>query len=187
MTVPHRQKPPDSALLCVDLQPVFLATIGKGQEVHWRCSFAIEAAQGLGMPVIFTEQVPAKLGGTAPDLRALAPAATALGKETFSAFGDAGITERLAATGARRLLLCGLETPICIYQTAVDALAAGYEVTVLADCVGARRPGDAVVALEHLARAGCTILPAETVFYAILHDVRQPFFKSFTALVKKYG
>ena len=174
-------------LLCIDLQPVFLAAIGDSQRVHWRCSFAIESAQGLGLPVLFTEQVPAKLGGTAEDLLALCAKPEAMGKDAFSAFGNAKIVERLRTSGAKHLLICGIETTVCIYQTARDALQAGYQVTVLSDCVGARRAGDAVTVLAHLAAAGCTVLPAETVFYSLLQNARHPFFRDYTVLVKKYG
>jgi len=137
--------------------------------------------------VLFTEQVPEKLGGTAPELLSLATRPEAIGKDAFSAFGSEKIADRLRASGVRQLLLCGIETPVCVYQTARDALAAGYEVTVLADCVGARRAGDAATVLTHLAAAGCNVLPAETVFYARLQNTRHPFFRDYTRLVKKYG
>ncbi len=173
-------------LLCLDLQPVFLAAICDSQRVHWRCSFALETAGGLGLPVIFTEQAPARLGGTAEDLLKLCPQSLVMGKDAFSAFGDEAIAGRLAALPTRRLLLCGIETPICVYQTARDARAAGWQVTVLADCVGARRAADAATVLAHLERTGCEVLPVETVFYALLRNARHPFFRAFTALVKKY-
>ena len=184
--------PPNSAigeklLVCVDMQPAFLAAIPDNQRVHWRCSFALESALGLGLPVLFTEQVPDKLGHTAADLLALTDKPVALGKDTFSAFGDRQIAAHLKASGAKHLLLCGIETPVCVYQTAVDALKAGYQVTVLADCVGARRAGDAAVVLADLAQIDCVVLPAETVFYTLLHDAKHPFFRAYTKLVKKYG
>ena len=178
---------PAPLLLCIDLQPAFLAAIPDSQRVHWRCSFALEAAQGLGLPVLFTEQVPSKLGGTAEDLLALVEKPVALGKDAFSAFGSKAITAHLKASGAKHLLICGIETPVCVYQTARDALQAGYQVTVLVDCLGARRPGDAAAVLAHLAAAGCAVLPAETVFYALLRDAQHPFFRDYTRLVKKYG
>jgi nicotinamidase-related amidase len=174
-------------LLCIDMQPVFLAAIPENQRIHWRCSFALEAAKGLGVPVIFTEQVPGKLGGTAADLLALCDQPEALGKEAFSALGDEKIAAQLRTRGASELLLCGIETPVCVYQTARDALAAGYQVTLLADCVGARRASDAATVLTHLAQAGCTVLPAETVFYSRLQNARHAFFRDYTRLVKKYG
>ena len=185
--LPAKSATGDRLLLCVDLQPAFLAAIPDSQRVHWRCSFALESARGLGLPVLFTEQVPDKLGHTAADLLALADKPVALGKDTFSAFGDAQIAAHLKSSGAKHLLICGIETPVCVYQTAVDALKAGYQVTVLADCVGARRAGDASVVLADLAQIDCAVLPAETVFYTLLGSAKHPFFRAYTQLVKKYG
>ena len=185
---PARDDPPvEGFLLCVDMQPVFLAAIPERQRVNWRCSFALEAAAGTGLPVLFTEQVPDKLGGTAPDLLALSKNPEAMGKDAFSAFGNDKITARLRASGAKQLFICGIETPVCVYQTARDALKAGYHVTVLADCVGARRAADAAAVLAQLVATGCTVLPSETVFYALLKNARHPFFRDYTALVKKYA
>ncbi|MDI1250083.1 MAG: isochorismatase family protein [Lacunisphaera sp.] len=175
-------------LLCIDLQPAFLAAICDSQRVHWRCSFALETAKGLGLPVLFTEQVPAKLGRTAAELLALVEEPVALGKDAFSALGDKSIADHLKASGAKHLLLCGIETPVCVYQTARDALREGYQVTVLTDCVGARRTDDATAVLTHLAaQPDCAVLPAETVFYAMLGGAKHPFFRAYTQLVKKYG
>lgn len=178
---------PDGLLLCVDMQPVFLAAMPDRQRVNWRCSFALEVAAGLGLPTLFTEQVPAKLGGTAEDLLALCQKPVVMGKDAFSAFGNEEIAARLRASGVKQLFICGIETPICVYQTARDALQAGYQVTVLSDCVSARRAGDAASVLTHLISIGCTILPSETIFYAMLKNVRHPFFRDYTVLVKKYA
>jgi nicotinamidase-related amidase len=110
-------------------------------------------------------------------------------KDTFSALA-AGSAVRGAVTEGKHiehLILCGVETPICVFQTAVDAVQAGLAVTVLTDCVGARREADARACLEALARAGAHILPAETVFYSILGGSTHPYFRAYTELVKKYG
>ncbi len=174
-------------LLCIDLQPVFLTAIADGPTVQRRCAFAIQATAGLGLAVAFTEQVPQKLGGTAAELLALVPQPIVYGKSTFSALADDGIRESISGRGVEHLLLCGIETPVCVYQTALAALGAGLQVTLLSDCVGARRADDARVCLDALIRAGVHVLPSETVFYALLHDVRHPFFKNYTQLVKTHG
>jgi nicotinamidase-related amidase len=174
-------------LLCIDLQPPFLNAMSAGATVLRRCAFAIEAAGGFGIPVAFTEQVPQKLGGTAPELLALAGKPAVWGKATFSALADDGIRDALRQRAPDHLFLCGVETSVCIYQTALDALDAHYQVTVLADAVGARRPDDAQVALTALARAGVQVLASETVFYSLLGDAGHSFFKAYTQLVKKYG
>ena len=174
-------------LLCLDLQPVFLTAVTDGATVQRRCAFALEAAAGLGVNVVFTEQVPQKLGGTSPELLALAPRAAVFAKNTFSALADAAVRADLKQRGVEHVLLCGLETPVCVYQTALDALAADLQVTLLSDAVGARRTDDARVCVETLVRAGVHVLPAETVFYALLHDAAHPFFKTYTQLVKRHA
>ncbi len=179
--------PDDTLLLCVDLQPRFLVAMENGERVRRRCEFAVAAAVGIGLPVAFTEQVPEKLGGTAPALLALAPGAPVWAKHTFSALADPAIERELEQRQVRHLLLAGIETPVCVYQTAVAALAAGWQVTILADAIGARRGADARVCLEALARSGAHILPAETVVYALLRDVAHPFFRRFTQLVKDHA
>lgn len=180
--------PADTFLLCVDLQPVFLRAITDGDRLQRRCALAVAAARGLGLPVGFSEQVPEKLGGTAPDLLALAPGAPVWPKRTFSALADPVIDGAIRGPGeVRHLLLAGLETAVCVHQTAADALAAGLQVTILSDAVGGRRPEDGAACLSTLARAGAHVLPVETVFYALLHDTGHPFFKAYTQLVKAHA
>ena len=181
--------PLDGALILgIDLQPVFLRAIADGPRVQRRCEFAVAAAQGLGLAVAFTEQVPHKLGGTAPELLALSPGAATFAKTAFSALAEATIRETVLETRrVEHLLLCGIETPVCVYQTALDALASGLQVTLLSDAVGARRSDDASVCLAALRHAGAHVLPSETVFYSLLRDTAHPFFKAYTQLVKSHG
>jgi hypothetical protein len=159
-------KPVEGALLlCLDLQPVFLKAVANGDQVLRRCQFAVAAARLLG------------------------ESAEVHAKDSFSALA-LGTPVRSALTETKHiehLILCGVETPICVFQTAVDALQARIEVTVLSDCVGARRPADAATCLEALSRAGAHVIPSETVFYTILRGAAHPAFKSFTELVKKHG
>jgi len=179
---------PGPLLLCVDLQPVFLQTIPGSDLLLRRCSFAISAALGLGLPVVFTEQMPQKLGPTVESLTALIKKPVLLPKATFSALADHGIRDALLQQyGADHLILVGIETPICIYQTAIDAIRSEIPVTLLSDCLGARRPDDASVALTALGRSGANILPSETVFYSMLGDTSHPFFRAYTKLVKQFN
>jgi nicotinamidase-related amidase len=186
MTAP--EAPARLVLLCVDMQPPFIRAVTDGAEVQRRCEFAVAAAVGLGVPVVFSEQVPEKLGSTAAELRSLAPTAAAAGKDTFSVLECAALRHLLLEQyGAEHLLLCGIETSICVYQTAVSALAEKISVTILSDAVGARRPADASTCLAALRDAGAHVLPSETVFYSLLQNVKHPFFKAYTQLVKSHA
>ena len=174
-------------LLCVDLQPVFIRVMNEPDDLVRRASLAIAASQGLQLPILFTEQVPAKLGATSLELLALAPDAKVYPKDTFSAFGDEAVSDAIAAYSPKRIILCGLETPVCVYQTALAALRANCRVSVLSDAISARRPADAQHCLTALRDQGAEVLPVETVFYALLETVQHPFFKAYTQLVKAHG
>ncbi len=184
MTTPP---PAEILLLCIDVQPVFVRAMTDGERMQRRCAFALAAAAGLGLPVAFTEQVPHKLGHTVPELRALAPTAPVYAKDTFSALAHEPLRDALVAQGSPHLLLAGLETPVCVYQTTLDALSAGWQVTLLSDAIAARRAEDAEVCLAALIRAGAHVLPSESVFYALLQSVQHPFFKAYTQLVKTHA
>jgi nicotinamidase-related amidase len=173
-------------LLCLDLQPVFLAAVSDRETTERRCAFAIQAAHGFGIQSLFTEQVPHKLGPTAPNLSSLSPTRLVFPKTTFSALADSAVREFIVNRPTEHILLCGIETPVCVYQTALDAISSGLQVTLLSDCVSARRPADAAVCLNALVRAGVHVLPSETVFYSLLRDVSHSFFRDYTQLVKAY-
>jgi len=175
-------------LLVVDLQQPFLAATPGAETLLRRTSLAIATASGLGLPVVFTEQVPAKLGPTRPELLSLAGTKpTVFAKDAFSALDSAQLTEFLEVHNIEHVLLAGIETPICIYQTSIDLIGSDRQVTLLTDCLGGRRPDDCASALGYLARLGCHPLPAETVFYSILKTTKHPFFRDYTKLVKQYA
>lgn len=175
------------ALLVIDMQDGFLKAIPGADQLLSRCCFAVEAARLLGIRTFFTAQVPDKLGDVNPRLPGFQENAVIFPKTAFSALQAPGLREVLSAGGIDHLILAGLETPICVYQTAVEATNDELSVTLLADCISGRRNEDRQPALNALAQVGCHVLPAETVFYSIIGDARHPAFKSFTKLVKKYS
>ena len=174
------------ALLVVDVQPTFLKAMPDGEGCLRRCLLAASAAKLLGVPVLFTEQVPAKLGSTHPDLLLAAGEGRAVfGKTAFSAFGAPGLAEAFGKLQVSQLLICGLEIPVCVYQTAVDALRQEMGVTLLTDAITARRAADQETCFAMLRSHGVTLLPTETVFYAMVRDAQSPHFRAFTELVKQ--
>ncbi len=181
--------PPGLVLLIVDVQDVFLRALpAAGAPLARRCAFVAATARLLKIPVAFTEQVPAKLGATNAVVREAAGAdAPVFAKSAFSAFAAEGLGEWLRAQGATHLLIAGLETPICVYLTVLEALAADFEVTVLTDATGGRRPEDFPPVCRMMKSAGARLLPSETVFYSIVRDARHARFREFTALVKLYA
>ncbi len=175
-------------MLAVDAQPAFLPSMTAPEAFLSRCRLAASAARLLGLPVFFTEQVPLKLGPTHPDLllEAGTPAGT-FAKSAFSAFGAEGLAAALEGAAVEHLLILGLEGPVCVHQSALDAVRAGLGVTVLSDAVTSRRPEDQSVCFDALRAAGVSVLPVETVFYSLLRGADHPAFRAYTDLVKRFG
>ncbi len=175
------------ALVVVDVQPAFLKVIPQADILLRRLRFAISAANLLGLPVLFTEQVPDKLGQTDDSLLLLAPKAARLAKTSFSATEADGFERWGSGYSIEHYLLAGIETPICVYQTAISLIRDDQEVTLLSDCLGARRQPDAQEALQALIRNGAHCLPAETIFYSLLGNANHPAFREYTRLVIEHA
>ncbi|MBT5910052.1 MAG: isochorismatase family protein [Opitutae bacterium] len=173
--------------LIVDLQPVFLDLVHESESFSSNCRFLIESLNLFQIPLFLTEQVPEKLGGTSSEFLSLAPMAPVFKKDTFSALGATGLLNALADDGIEHLLLAGVETSICVYLTALEALSSDLEVTILTDCVTCRRPSDGEWVLRKLELAGCHLLPVESIFYGILGGATHPLFRAFTKLVNNRG
>ena len=174
-------------LICIDLQDSFLRVIPEREALLKRCAFAVEAAKLLGVRTAVTEQMPDKLGGTTPSIRQRLPEDTPVfDKCAFSALGAEGMDRWIETNQLEHLLLVGVETPICIYQTAVQALGDEMGVTLLADCIGQRRRADRESVLQQLLTMDAHVLPAETIFYSLLGGADHPQFRELMQLVKAH-
>ncbi len=175
------------ALLVLDAQDCFIETLPNKSRFLNRAAFALEAARCLQIRTIFTEQAPEKLGHTNADLFRLARNPKVFAKQSFSALGAPGIERYLREQEIYHLLIIGLETPICVYQTGLQATEEDIDVTFLSDALAARRPEDEAHAINALTRLGCQVLPSETIFYSLLGDVQSPYFRPFNQIVKAFG
>ena len=133
-----------------------------------------------------TEQYPRGLGTTVPEVReALAgEAAWTLAKTRFSSAGTPELLRPFRDARRRQWMICGIETHVCIQQTAFDLLDEGFEVFLAADAVGSRRVEDRDAALARMARAGVVVSTSEALVFELLRDAAHPLFKQASALVK---
>lgn len=178
-----------TALLVLDLQKIFLGGIGEADSIVKRTSLAIKAAELFKLPVMVSEQIPEKLGGTIETVKSVLPADTHIfPKESFAVTGSEEFMSVLHGMGVEHVLIAGIETAVCVYQTVLALHREGYGVTILSDCVGGRRPADSQTALLFLGGVdGVQVLPSETVFYSMLGTSSHPDFRAFTQLVKTYA
>lgn len=172
-------------LLLIDFQDVFLKAIPDSERLLQRTTFALKAAELLGVAVAATEQLPSKLGGTTEALTSIWDENTPVfDKSTFSGFEADGLNRWIEANQIDHLLIAGIETSICVYQTAIQALGEDTGVTLLSDCIGERRIEDREPVLKQLLSMEAHVLPSETIFYSLLGGAEHPKFHEFTELVK---
>ena len=170
--------------LIMDMQPKLLAGVRDSDSLSDSVFLFKEIMLSLGISFCLTEQVPSKLGETIPSLVSGTNEMCIVSKDSFSAFGSEDFVNWLNLRKSDHLILAGVESSICIYLTAVDAIRRGLSCTVLSDCVGCRRESDGVVALSQLRDLGCQVLPLETLSYAILGSARHTNFKKVSSLIR---
>lgn len=173
-----------TALVVVDLQEAFRSAIPEFPQVASRASMAVRGFQILGVPVIVTEQYPKGLGRTAEEiLYSLPDDFEPVEKITFSSCVDSFLG-KLDETGAKQIVLCGLETHICVNQTAHDLLAHDFEVHVLTDAVGSRYKEDREAGLKKMLQSGCVPATVEMALFEMMRDARHEQFKEIQSLIK---
>jgi nicotinamidase-related amidase len=174
-----------AALVVIDMQESFRAAVPDFAEVAARISVAVRGAQLLNVPVVVTEQYPKGLGRTAAEIRAaLADQSEPVEKTAFSSCGAQEFVARLERTGARQIIVCGVEAHVCVNQTAHDLLARGFQVHLLTDCVASRAPRDREAGLAKMRRSGAVPSTVEMALFELLRDARHEQFKAVQKLIK---
>ena len=172
------------AVVLIDMQEKLLQEISLKHDLLKSVKILIQSADLFGIPIVITEQAPNKLGSTDKSLHSVITEPTILAKKSFSVFGCDEFRNTINTKDISHIILAGLETSICIYLSALDALKCGINVTVLYDCVGARRDSDARIALKKLEHAGCHIVALESFLYGYIESTDHPSFKEVTKLVR---
>ncbi len=178
----------DTALLVVDMQEKLLPAIDDHTRVIWNTGRLIDGANILSVTALATEQYPKGLG---PTIRELAERLSPNGdkkipeKRTFSCRGAENLFESLAEHSITRLLVAGIETHVCVQQTVLDALAAGFRVYVAVDAVGSRNPIDREIALRRMDSSGATLTTTEAALFEWCAVAGTPQFKQISQLVRQ--
>lgn len=184
---PLRLLPQNTLLLCVDIQERLCPAMPEDalaglirNTVRLLCG-----AAALGVPVIVSEQYRRGLGTTISDIAAHIPEdAVNLEKIEFSVWANSELVDAIAQTGRSQIVVCGMESHICVYQSVRDLAHAGYQVHVPHDAVCSRVAENARVGLSLAERAGSVITATETILFDWLHRAGTPQFKTISALVR---
>ncbi|RMF89159.1 MAG: hydrolase [Planctomycetota bacterium] len=180
---PLLMSPATTALLVVDVQEKLLPLIDGNRRIAWNVRRLIDAAKVLDIPVVGTEQYPKGLGPTVPEL------AERLGevpsKKMFSCRECGELFERLSADDRDTIVVCGIETHVCITQTAFDLLGAGWNVFLPVDAVGSRFRLDHEIALRRMETSGVVLTTTEAAMFEWCETAAHPAFKEISRLVRE--
>src|SRR5271169_4956180 len=175
------------ALIVVDVQEKLLPPIFEKEQLVRNSQLLIRAAGVLKIPAVVSTQYAKGLGKTVPEIASLLPESEAIDKDKFSCFGsDVFCTLLKRLPGNRNtLLLCGMESHICVMQTALAGLREGYIVHVASDAVSARTEWNWKIGLERMRAAGAVISSTEMMIYELLRSSGAPAFKELLPYLKE--
>eukprot|EP00667_Euglena_gracilis_P021933 EG_transcript_24209 len=182
MPGPHRLLKSTTAFLLCDMQDRLLPRIFSADSVHWVNNYLLKASAILQCPVVVTEQYPKGLGHTVPTLE-VPPHAKVFTKTKFSMLTEE-VGDVLKQQQIEAVVLFGIEAHVCVEQTALDLLRAGYQVYLPADGVSSQRALDRTVALDRMRHLGVHVSTSESILFELLGDATDPHFKDISALTK---
>jgi nicotinamidase-related amidase len=181
---PGRLERERATLVVVDVQEAFRKAVPGFEDVARATATLVRGAEALGVPVVITEQYPKGLGETVPEVAERLPAGTEpLEKTVFSAAEAEGFD----LEGRDQAIVCGVETHVCVNQTALDLLAGGTEVHVVEDAVASRFPDSKRVGLQKMEHAGAVLTSVETALFELLGRAGTDEFKAVQRLILEFA
>ncbi|WP_236995047.1 isochorismatase family protein [Heliomicrobium modesticaldum] len=179
----YRLHAPEVVLMVVDIQERLVPAMAEGEQVIGKTGILIAVAQRLGIPIIGVEMYPKGLGKTVPSLADKLRHAHRFEKVTFSALTEE-VRQCLAGLGRRKVIVAGMETHVCVFQSVRDLLQEGYLVFVASDAVCSRSSANFANGIDLMQEMGATISNVETIFFDLMKGAATPLFRELLPLIK---
>lgn len=173
-----------TAGLVIDIQERLFPLIYMHEEIERNASVLIRGLQSLDVPVMVTQQYTKGLGPTIEPIRALFDVPDAIEKTAFSCCDEPSFMNHLHQTGRKFIVITGIETHVCVLQTTIDLLEAGFVPVVVEDCVSSRRKNDKKQAIFRMRKEGAIISTYESILFELLRYSGTDDFKAISKLVK---
>jgi len=174
----------DCCLIIIDVQGKLAQLMHNKESLFRNIQILIKAFKILELPIIWTQQVPDALGQTTSSIAELLTDIKPLNKASFSCCGHQDFVNALKESSRNQVILCGIETHICIYQTALDLRRQHYNVQIVTDAVSSRTLQNKEVAMQKMQSVGIELTTTEMALFEILKTADHPKFKQIAKLVK---
>ncbi len=173
-----------TVLLVIDVQGKLAHLVHEKEILFKNIQAMIKGAQILEIPILWTEQVPEKIGNTVSEIAELLRDQQPIEKVSFSAFPNRRFKETLSALNRKQVVVTGIETHVCVYQTAADLIFEGYQLQIVCDAVSSRSSENKRIALERLKQLGAQMTCVEMILCELLKTSKDERFKEILKLMK---
>ncbi|MGN1030242.1 MAG: hydrolase [Butyricicoccaceae bacterium] len=170
--------------LVIDYQEKLIPAMSGIDSLLSRSEILLKGLNALEVPMLISQQYPRGLGQTLPQVLEASGNAPTMDKNSFSLWDDDAIRSAVEASGKKTVIICGVEAHVCVLQTAVDLIEAGYQVVLVDDCISSRRPGDKEIAMKRAMHEGATLTTSEAILFELQRISGTPTFKIISKLVK---
>jgi nicotinamidase-related amidase len=174
----------DSVLLVIDVQEKLFRVMYRKEQLADNLQRLIKGILVMEIPILVTEQYPRGLGATIPEVAQLLPDTKPLPKVSFSCCGDEAFLQAFKKLNRKKVLIAGIESHVCVYQTAADLLASGYEVYIVNDAVAARTEQNRDTGIKMLLQSGAKLTATEAALFELLKVAKGEKFKAINQIVK---
>ena len=170
--------------LVIDIQERLVPVMEENEQLVENCSKLIQGLQILGLPFLVTQQYSKGLGETVEEIKSVINDFQYIEKKDFSCFDEPAFVEKLELSGAKHVIICGIESHVCVLQTAIDLKEAGYNPVVVMDCVSSRSFDNIDLASERFRYEGIMMASLESILFELTRSAGTPEFKEISKLVK---
>lgn len=174
----------DSAFVVIDIQEKLFPHIHENENVAEKCKTLIEGMRILGLPIIVTEQYVKGLGATIPSIQEALGTYEPIEKMSFSCCGIGDFNIKIEEHYKENIIICGIESHVCVLQTALDLVEAGHRPVVVVDAISSRNPLDKEIALVRMQEEGIRLTTVESILFELCKTSGTDEFKKISRLVK---
>ncbi len=182
--MPRMLNAASTALLLIDFQEKLFPAMHDKDKLLRNVVKLVQGAKVLEIPILLTEQYPKGLGPTIPEIKSLIPDIKPVEKVCFNCCDEDLFCSALDGLKRKQVLIAGIEAHICVYQTAIALVGAGYDVQVVGDCVASREPENKVTALSRMVGEGVSLTTMEMALFELLKEAKGDKFKQISNIVK---
>lgn len=170
--------------IVIDIQERLFPAMGDKELLLENCKKLISGLNVLETPLLVTQQYTKGLGATLPELSDMISGFSPIEKTSFSCYDEPDFISALEETDRKNVIICGIESHVCVLQTAIDLQEAGYTPVVVFDCVSSRNENDKTLALERFRYEGIMLASTESVLFELTKGAKAPEFKAISKIVK---